>query len=247
MADVLAVSGLSAGYGAVRVLHDLDLRLERGEILAVLGANGAGKSTLMQSLVGLMRPTGGSITLDGREVASWRPERIVREGLTLVPEGRRVFAKLTVDENLTMGAISRTDRVQTARRRSELLDLFPVLAERAGQRAGTLSGGEQQQLAICRALMSEPRVLLLDEPSLGLAPVIVEKVFELIVKLRDELGLTILLVEQSIRQALGIADRVHVMEHGRFTASDTAENMSRVHDLEASYLGRESPRDKDDE
>ncbi len=239
MADVLAASGLCSGYGAVRVLHDLDLRLQRGEILAVLGANGAGKSTLMQTLVGLVRATAGSISLDGEDVTSWRPERMVRHGMTLVPEGRRVFAKLTVSENLTMGAISRSDRKKTAGRRAELLDLFPVLAERSDQAAGTLSGGEQQQLAICRALMSEPQVLLLDEPSLGLAPVIVEKVFELIVRLRDELGLTILLVEQSIGQALAIASRAHVMENGRFTASDTAANMATAHDLEASYLGRQ--------
>lgn len=238
MNTVLDVQDLTAGYGPVTVLHGLTLHVEPGEIVAILGANGAGKSTLMQTLVGMIRPTGGSINFQGDKITGASPEHIVRKGLTLVPEGRRIFSKLTVLENLRMGAYARHDRSATAASLDELLLMFPVLAERRNQAAGTLSGGEQQQLAICRALMSKPSMLLLDEPSLGLAPVIVDKVFALVAELRASHGLTIVLVEQSVSDALGIADRAYVLDNGTFSASgSSAEIAGAAEELERSYLG----------
>lgn len=238
---LLEVSGLTSGYGPVQVLHGVDLHVSGGEIVAVLGANGAGKSTLMQTLVGMVRPTGGRIALAGEEVAGRSPEALVRRGMTLVPEGRRVFSRLTVQENLRMGGFTWRDTAALNARIEQFSERFPVLGDRRDQPAGTLSGGEQQMLAICRALLSRPRLLLLDEPSLGLAPVIVERVFELVRSLRDEDGLTIVLVEQSITEALGIADRAYVLENGRFTVSGTSQEVAAAaHQLERSYLGSET-------
>lgn len=236
MNTLLDVRGLVAGYGPITVLHELSLHVARGEIVAILGANGAGKSTLLQSLVGMIRPTSGTTTLDGHGITGSSPEQIVRRGMTLVPEGRRIFSKLSVLENLRMGAYSRRDRTVVQEQTERYFELFPVLADRRNQAAGTLSGGEQQQLAICRALLSNPSLLLLDEPSLGLAPVIVDKVFELIATLRDEIGLTIVLVEQSVVDALNIADRAYVLSSGRFTANGTSAEIAAL-DLESNYLG----------
>ncbi|MBX3094022.1 MAG: ABC transporter ATP-binding protein [Cryobacterium sp.] len=236
MDTLLDVRGLVAGYGPITVLHELSLHVGRGEIVAILGANGAGKSTLLQALVGMIRPTAGAVAFDGHDVNGNSPEQIVRRGMTLVPEGRRIFSKLSVMENLRMGAYSRRDRAVALEQMDRYFELFPVLADRRNQAAGTLSGGEQQQLAICRALLSNPSLLLLDEPSLGLAPVIVDKVFELIATLRDETGLTIVLVEQSVVDALEIADRAYVLSNGRFTAEGTSEQIAEL-DLEANYLG----------
>lgn len=234
----LDVQALNAGYGPISVLHEVSLNVAAGEIVVLLGANGAGKSTLMQSLVGLVRPSGGGIAFDGKAVAGLATEQVVRRGLTLVPEGRRIFAKLTVADNLRMGAYSRHDRAQVAADLERLLERFPILAARKSQRAGTLSGGEQQQLAICRALMSKPTMILLDEPSLGLAPVMADRVFALVSELRDQDGLTVLLVEQSISHALEIADRAYVMSSGRIVASGTSAQISdTAHELEQSYLG----------
>ncbi len=235
---ILGVVGLEAGYGPVRVLHGVDLTVRRGEIVAVLGANGAGKSTLMQALVGMVQPRAGTVTLLGEPIQDRPPEDIVRRGLTLVPEGRRVFPRLTVADNLRMGGYSRRDRMAMTKDLDEMFDRFPVLGERRDQHAGTLSGGEQQQLVICRALMSRPEIILLDEPSLGLAPVMAEHVFELVAELHARDGLTVVLVEQNISQALELADHAYVLSAGRFTASGTsAEISAAAHDLEASYLG----------
>ncbi len=238
MAALLEVDSLIAGYGPVRVLHGLSLFVEEGETVAVLGPNGAGKSTLMNTIAGLTKPTGGTVSFAGRGIHGASAEAITRGGLALVPEGRRVFAHLTVMENLRMGAYPRRDRAAVAREMSELLERFPVLADRRGQRAGTLSGGEQQQLAICRALMSSPRMILLDEPSLGLAPVMVERVFDLVRELGQRDGLTVLLVEQNVANALGAADRAYVVTGGRVERSGTSAEMAgAARELEASYLG----------
>ena len=237
---MLEVRGLHAGYGAVRVLRDVDLHVAEGETVAVLGANGAGKSTLMQSLVGIVKPSAGAIRFEGRDIAGSPPEKIVRGGLTLVPEGRRVLARLTVRENLRMGAFARRDKGSTAEAIERYLEMFPILAERQNQLAGTLSGGEQQQLVICRALMGQPRLLLLDEPSLGLAPVVVEQVFELLVDLKAKEGLTVVIVEQNVSEVLEISDRAYVMEHGRLVSEGTTEEIKTAAiRLEQSYLGGE--------
>jgi len=238
MTILLEVRDLEAGYGPVRVLHGVSLDVNKGEVVAILGANGAGKSTLMTAISGLVRPTAGSIRFRDTTISSLAPEQITRLGLTLVPEGRRVFAKLTVLENLKMGAYARRDRARIATDLDSMLERFPVLAERRAQRAGTLSGGEQQQLAICRALMSSPSCILLDEPSLGLAPVMVDRVFDVVAQLRERDGLTVVLVEQSIANALEVADRAYLVSNGRITSSGTSAQMvDAARELEAAYLG----------
>lgn len=241
MTALLEVDALEAGYGPVKVLHGLSLTVGEGETVAILGANGAGKSTLMNTLAGLIRSTAGRVHFSGQPIHGASAEQITKHGVALVPEGRHVFARLTVLENLRMGAYTRRDRAGVAAQLDELLQRFPVLAERRGQRAGTLSGGEQQQLAICRALMSKPKLILLDEPSLGLAPVMVERVFDVVRELRERDGLTVLLVEQSVVNALEAADRAYLVSGGRITASGTSAEMAgAARDLEASYLGGES-------
>jgi len=238
MTSLLEIRDLEAGYGPVRVLHGVSLDVNEGEVVAILGANGAGKSTLMGAISGLVRPTAGSIRFRDATISSLATEQITRLGLTLVPEGRRVFAKLTVLENLKMGAYARRDRTKIASDLESMLERFPVLAERRAQRAGTLSGGEQQQLAICRALMSSPQCILLDEPSLGLAPVMVDRVFDVVAELRERDGLTVVLVEQSIANALEVADRAYLVSNGRITSSGTsAEMVGAARELEAAYLG----------
>lgn len=236
---MLSIDSVDAGYGPVRVLHGVSLDVGEGEVVAVLGANGAGKSTLMSAVAGLNPPTAGTITFDGNPIHRSGPEAIVRLGMALVPEGRRIFARLTVAENLRMGAYTRRGGDELL---AELLERFPVLAERRDQPAGTLSGGEQQQLAISRALMAAPRLILLDEPSLGLAPVIVDRVFETIAGLRRDHGLTVLLVEQSIARALELADRAYVISSGRISASGTSDEIAAAaSELEAAYLGGGRP------
>jgi len=234
---LLRVVDLEAGYGPVRVLHGISLDVDEGEVVAVLGANGAGKSTLMATIAGVKVPTAGTIELDGVAIHGAGPEAIVGRGLALVPEGRRIFARLTVVDNLRMGGYTRRDRRLT-QQLDDLMERFPILAERRDQPAGTLSGGEQQQLAICRALMSSPRLVLLDEPSLGLAPVIVDRVFETVRELRDRDGLTVVLVEQSIAMALELADRAYVVTGGRISASGSSSEIAgAARELEAAYLG----------
>jgi branched-chain amino acid transport system ATP-binding protein len=234
---LLAISGLTVRYGAIQAVRGVDLAVEAGEVVAVLGANGAGKSTTLKAIVGLV-PAGGEIRFDGELLRGRATEQIVRKGVTMVPEGRRVFPSLTVMENLTLGAAACADRTALARNRAEMFELFPILAERREQRAGTLSGGQQQQLAIARALMSEPRLLLLDEPSLGLAPQIVDSIFELILRLKQR-GQTILLVEQNVAAALDIADRAYVLANGTITMSGTAEALRASEQVARAYLGAE--------
>ena len=232
---LLEVAGLTVRYRSVHAVRSVDLAVHEGEIVALLGPNGAGKSSFLNGLMGLV-PRGGDIRLEGAAIAAEPPERIVRRGMTLTPEGRRVFATLSVAENLALGAASRRDRENVAATEAEIYELFPVLAERRRQAAGTLSGGEQQQLAIARSLMSAPRVLLLDEPSLGLAPLVVDAIFELIDTLRRR-GRTILLVEQNVELALDIADRGYVLANGQIVLSGEAAALRASQGVERAYLG----------
>jgi branched-chain amino acid transport system ATP-binding protein len=232
---MLEVSGLAAGYGALPVLRGIDLTIGDGEIVAVLGSNGAGKSTLNQVLSGLLRPSAGTIRFDGVEIAGASPAAIVALGLIQVPEGRRVFPNLSVRENLEMGSYRR-GRASRTENLGRVSAIFPRLRERMEQRAGTLSGGEQQMLAIGRGLMAEPRLMILDEPSLGLSPRLVEEMFALIARIRAE-GLSVLLVEQNVVQTLEIADRAYVLEHGQFSLAGPAAKLLDDPRLRETYLG----------
>jgi branched-chain amino acid transport system ATP-binding protein len=234
---MLNISELTSGYGPVEVIHNLSLNVNQGEIVAILGPNGAGKSTLLKTIVGLISPQNGAIVFQDRPIDRQTPERVLEWGIALVPEGRRVFSGLTVLENLRMGAYLERDAVRLKNRIDDAFDLFPRLKERRRQLAGTLSGGEQQQLAIARALMSRPKMLLLDEPSLGLAPVIVEVVIDLINSLRKD-GLTIILVEQNIHQALEISDRAYVLVNGSIRMSGNTDQLLETGlNMEKAYLG----------
>lgn len=233
---LLSVDSLQVRYGAVEAVRRIDFEIHQGEIVTLLGANGAGKSSTLNALVGLVPVASGRVVFDGADVTDHAPERLAPMGLTLAPEGRRVFGTLTVEENLRMGAYGVSDRAELDAAWSRVYDLFPILRERRGQYAGTLSGGQQQMLAVGRALMSNPRLLLLDEPSLGLAPKIVEQIFELISVLRDQ-GVTLVVVEQNVAMALEIADRGYVMSGGRIVSSGTAKALSQADRLQAAYLG----------
>ena len=232
---MLEVRGLRAGYGPMQVLHGIDLDVARGEIVAILGANGAGKSTLNNNISGIFRPFAGTIRFEGKEITARPPEQIVDAGLIQVPEGRRVFPNLTVRDNLLLGAYRR-GRARRSANIDRVCGIFPRLRERIAQIAGTLSGGEQQMLAIARALMSEPRLLILDEPSLGLSPILVEEMFALIRDLNAD-GLAILLVEQNVLQSLEIANRAYVLENGVFVMEDTPAALLADDQLKRAYLG----------
>ena len=233
---LLRVEGLDAGYGRVPVIRDASLEVMHGEIVAIIGANGAGKSTLLKTIAGLVRPTAGSVTLTDRDVTGLAPERLVRLGLALVPEGRMLFGPMSVAENLALGAHTRRSSAEVADSLDRVNSLFPVLAERSSQPAATLSGGEQQMLAIGRALMSNPRVLLLDEPSLGLAPKVIADIFGVLDDLRSD-GLGILLVEQDANLALKHAQRGHVMRSGHMVLSGAASELADNDDVRLIYLG----------
>ena len=239
MRDVLLrVAGVDAGYGHVGVLRGIDLTLGRGEVVALIGANGAGKSTLLKTVAGLIRPTAGSIVYDSEIISGQRAERLVRRGISLVPEGRLLFGSMSVAENLELGAYSasRAERPEVARRLARVRELFPVLADRAAQPAETLSGGEQQMLAIGRALMSGPRVLLLDEPSLGLAPKVIAEIFSAIDVLRAD-GVSLLLAEQDARLALKHADRGYVMRTGSVALDGSSAELLADDAVRMIYLG----------
>jgi len=234
---MLEITDLEVRYGPVQAVKGISLRVEKGEIVALLGANGAGKSSTLLAIAGALPATSGEIRLDGEDVTPLSPERMVCKGLSMVPETRDVFPDLTVMENLKLGAfIRRHDREATSANLERMLALFPILQQRSDQAAGTLSGGEQQMLVIARAMMSQPRILLLDEPSLGLAPRIVDQIFDMIVELRIS-GLTILLVEQNAGKALEIADRAYVVRLGEIAASGSAKEVATSFDLKALYLG----------
>ncbi len=236
---VLEVAGLTSGYGRVRVLRGVDLVVRAGEVVTLLGANGAGKSTLLKTIAGLMRPWTGSVRFQGIDVAGRRPERMVALGMSLVPEGRMVFGPMSVAENLRLGAYSRKGPGAAAEFAEDIAlvhELFPVLQDRATQPAATLSGGEQQMLAVGRALMSRPRLLLLDEPSLGLAPKLIAEIFDALNKLRER-GMTILLVEQDVKIALKHADRGYVMRTGEIALQGSSEELMANDDVRLIYLG----------
>ncbi|TMR01226.1 ABC transporter ATP-binding protein [Actinomadura soli] len=233
---MLRITGLRAGYGRVTGVADVSVEVRRGELVAVLGPNGAGKSTVLRAVSGMIRPWSGSVVLDGRDVTGLRSDLLVRAGMVHVPEGRRALPRLTVEENLRVGAFTRRDRAEVRATLEEIFDRFPRLRDRRAQKAGTLSGGEQQMLVIGRALMAKPKLLLLDEPSLGLSPLLVREVFEMIRTLAAD-GQTVLLVEQNVAQGLAVADRGYVLTAGRVTASGSAAELSEDPSLLRGYLG----------
>jgi branched-chain amino acid transport system ATP-binding protein len=235
---MLALKGLCAGYGKIAVLHDVGLSIERGQIVTLIGANGAGKTTLLKTISGLIRPTAGTIEFEGKGIARLPAHKIVARGLSQVPEGRAILKRMTVMDNLRMGAFTRRDS-GIAADIGKVFERFPVLAERREQMAATLSGGEQQMLAIGRALIARPSLLLLDEPSLGLAPKFITRIFQTLRELRKE-GKTILLVEQNARQALQIADRGYVMERGRIVLSGNGGELLNNPEVQRTYLGQQA-------
>jgi branched-chain amino acid transport system ATP-binding protein len=232
---ILAVTELHAGYDATEILHGIDLTVGTGEIVAVLGSNGAGKSTLNRTISGVIHPTRGEIRFENTAIQRKRPADIVARGLIHVPEGRRIFPNMTVQENLDLGAYRR-GRARRDQNRNRVLSIFPRLAQRQTQRAGTLSGGEQQMLAIGRGLMAEPKLLILDEPSLGLSPILVEELFALIRSIHAE-GIAMLLVEQNVVQSLEVAARAYILENGRFVLHGSAAAVRDNPDLKRAYLG----------
>jgi branched-chain amino acid transport system ATP-binding protein len=233
---MLEVEGIHTYYGHIHALKDVSVNVEEGEIVTIIGANGAGKSTMLKTTSGLLRPRQGSIRLNGEDLTQLRPHKIVEKGVVQVPEGRRIFGTLTVMENLDMGAFICTDSQKNKKNLGRVLELFPRLKERGKQVAGTLSGGEQQMLAMGRALMTNPKVLLLDEPSMGLAPVLVDDIFDTIRQLHQA-GTTILLVEQNARLALKTASRGYVLQSGSVVLSDTCENLEKNEMVRKAYLG----------
>ena len=235
MAELLAVTGLHAGYGATEILRGIDLAVHERETVAVLGSNGAGKSTLNRAISGVLRPWRGAISFQGRAIARARPSAIVARGLIHVPEGRRIFPNMTVAENLDLGCYRRARR-HRAQNRERVYGIFPRLAERQRQSAGTLSGGEQQMLAIGRGLMAEPVLLILDEPSLGLSPLLVEELFALIRRINQE-GIALLLVEQNVVQSLEVAQRAYVLDNGAIVLQGSAAEVRDNPDLKRAYLG----------
>jgi branched-chain amino acid transport system ATP-binding protein len=233
---MLAINGLRSGYGKVEVLHDVGLTIEQGQTVTLIGSNGAGKTTLLKTISGLIRPTAGTIKFEGKSIIRRPPHKIVGLGLCQVPEGRAILKRMTVTENLLMGAFNRSD-AEIGKDVSAVFERFPALAERREQLAGTLSGGEQQMLAIGRALMARPRLLLLDEPSLGLAPKFITRIFLTIRELQKE-GKTILLVEQNARHALQVADRGYVMERGRIVLAGSGQELLKMPEVRSTYLGQ---------
>lgn len=243
MPKMLELKNVEARYGAIQALFGIDIEVSTGELVALVGANGAGKTTTMSTVAGVVRPTAGDVLLEGESLVGVPPEQVVQRGVAMVPENRDIFPALTVGQNLRLGAYIRHNRQEYQKDLEEVCERFSILRERLNQLAGTLSGGEQQQLAIARALMSHPRLLMLDEPSLGLAPALVDEVFDLIRKLHEE-GTTILLVEQNVRKASEIADRVYLLHMGSIEASGTPEELSRNVDMGSVFLGGDTAKNQ---
>jgi branched-chain amino acid transport system ATP-binding protein len=241
---VLTLESVGAAYGAIVALRGVSLEVQAGELVALVGANGAGKSTLMATIAGVLRPTGGSITFEGRSLIGLSPEEIVQRGIALVPEGRRIFPTLTVGENLRLGAAIRRDPNGIQHDIEAMCARFPILGQRFKQPGGTLSGGEQQQLAIARALMSQPKLLMMDEPSLGLSPLLVDEVFAMISQLHAG-GVTILLVEQNVERTLAVVDRAYLLNTGRVEYAGAPDELRRQVDIAGAYLGDTRSREYD--
>lgn len=235
---MLEVKNLNVHYGVIHALKDISFKVEPGEIVTLIGANGAGKTTTLRTLSGLIKPTSGEITLEGKTITSLPAPQRVQLGLSQVPEGRRIFPAMSVLENLELGAYLRKDKPEIQKDMNHVYDLFPILGNRKKQMAGTLSGGEQQMLAMGRALMSRPRILLMDEPSMGLAPLLVREIFE-IIKTINETGTTVLLIEQNASMALSIANRAYVIETGSIVLSGTGEELASSNKIRQAYLGGE--------
>lgn len=235
--SMLKLEHIQAGYGNILAIKDIELEINEGEIITLIGANGAGKSTTLMTISGIVPSRSGRIVFDGQEIQRKEPDEIVRLGICQVPEGRHIFPELTVQENLDMGAFLRHDKKEIKRDIEYVFSLFPILAERRGQDGGTLSGGEQQMLAMSRALMARPRLLLLDEPSMGLAPLVIRQIFEIIKQINAENRTTIFLVEQNANQALHIAHRGYVIENGRIVFAGKAEELLKNTDIQKAYLG----------
>jgi branched-chain amino acid transport system ATP-binding protein len=234
--SLLEVSGLKVAYGGIQAVKGVDLRIEAGELIALIGANGAGKSSTLKTLAGMHQPAGGTVTYNGERINGVASHILIRKGLALVPEGRGVFSRLTVEDNLLMGAYSRSDNAAIKQELAQVYEIFSRLFERKDQLAGTLSGGEQQMLAIGRALLGKPKLLLLDEPSMGLSPIMVQKIFETVQRISAQ-GVTILLVEQNAKLALEISSRAYVMESGLITLSGPAKELLTDPKVRTAYLG----------
>ncbi len=234
--SILAVRDMSVRYGAISAVRGVSLSVDEGELVALIGVNGAGKTTTLSTIAGALKPFQGTIVFQEEQIQGRAPEYITRKGIALVPEGRDILSSLSVEENLRLGAFVRYSRAEFQKDLEEMIGLFPILGERLRQAGGTLSGGEQQQLAIARALMSHPRLLMLDEPSLGLAPVLVDQIFQLIGELRKR-GVTILLVEQNVERTLDIVDRAYLLHTGRIEVEGTPEHIRSFVDVEGVYLG----------
>ena len=234
---MLKVENLVVAYGGIEALKGVSLEVPEGKIVTLIGANGAGKSTLLRSIMGLVKPKSGRIEYDGKELIGLNSQKIVQNGITLVPEGRRVFVNLTVLENLKIGAYMRQDTEGIERDIKRIYEMFPRLEERSWQMAGTLSGGEQQMLAVGRVLMCRPRVLMMDEPSLGLAPLVIKDIFNIIQEINHQ-GMTVLLIEQNANMALKIADKAYVLETGKLTMEGTGQELLENPDIKAAYLGK---------
>jgi branched-chain amino acid transport system ATP-binding protein len=235
--SMLKLENIQAGYGNILAIKDVDIEINEGEIITLIGANGAGKSTTLMTISGVVPARSGRILFNGQEIQKAEPDEIVRMGICQVPEGRHIFPQLTVKENLDMGAFLRNDKKEIRRDIEYVFSLFPILAERRGQDGGTLSGGEQQMLAMSRALMARPKLLLLDEPSMGLAPLVIRQIFEIIKQINAESKTTIFLVEQNANQALHIADRGYVIENGKIALSGSAESLLKNSEIQKAYLG----------
>ena len=233
---MLELKGLSVYYGGIHALQGIDLKVDDGKIITLIGANGAGKSTTLNSIIGLVKPTSGKVIWNGEDISGKDPKDIVSRGLVLIPEGRRIFPNLTVNENLTLGAYAKNDKAEIEKERQRCFELFPRLKERHKQQGGTLSGGEQQMLSVARGLMSRPKILMLDEPSLGLAPIISKMIFDIIKEINQE-GTTILLVEQNAHAALEIADYAYVLETGIIAMQNTGEALLKDDSVRKAYLG----------
>ena len=233
---MLEISNLSAAYGLVQILYDVNFKVEEGEIVSIIGPNGAGKTTLAKTIMGFMHPKTGSVKFKGENIEKLPTYEIVKKGLTMIPEGREIFPRMTVDENLQLGAYNITDKSKIKEIKEKAFDIFPVLRKKEKAAAQTLSGGEQQMLVICRSLMSNPKLLILDEPSLGLAPIIVEKVLDTVRTINEE-GVTVLLVEQNIHESLNVADRGYVLEEGKIILEGKSRELLSNSHIKEVYLG----------